>query len=187
MSALLFADQENVGLRVPPNKDRLRLKSAPELQGGRVFKTPCAPFTPLPRPALGSIRKATHTHTPLSSGTHTPNVRLQRDALLRCREKEPQQHVEDEEPEKMFPYSPDEFEQYDLADVVYLGSLPLAGVPRLPWQPVIPETDEITLEPCEPLAPFYSEDYATELDDFLLTIDELIVDLPPPPEDPLDL
>ncbi|XP_062405007.1 securin isoform X2 [Sardina pilchardus] len=165
MSALLFADQENVGLRVPPNKDRLRLKSAPELQGGRVFKTPCAPFTPLPRPALGSIRKATHTHTPLSSGTHTPNVRLQRDALLRCREKEPQQHVEDEEPEKMFPYSPD----------------------GLPWQPVIPETDEITLEPCEPLAPFYSEDYATELDDFLLTIDELIVDLPPPPEDPLDL
>ncbi|XP_076144240.1 securin [Alosa pseudoharengus] len=192
MSTLLFVDQENLGLGLPPAKDRLRLKSAPELQADRVFKTPCTPFTPLPRPALGFLKKATHTPNTLSSlkATHTPNVRLQRDSHLRCREREAPQHVEDEEPdmESMFPYRPDEFEQYGLADgVVYLNALPLAGVPRLPWQPVIPDTDDLTLEPCEPLAPFHTEDHGTELDDFLLTLDELIVDLPPPPEDQPDL
>ncbi|XP_042563877.1 securin [Clupea harengus] len=176
MSALMFAGQENVRLRLPPGKDRMRLKSAPELNTEKGFKTP-GPTTPLlNRPRLCSQKV-----------THTPNVYPQReDPDLRCRVKDAQPPAEDAEPdiERMFPYRPDDFERYGVTDgVLYLSALPLAGAPWLPWHPVIPEADDITLEACEPLPPPHTEEHREVLDDFLLTLSELMVDLPPPPED----
>ncbi|KAL2089134.1 hypothetical protein ACEWY4_016033 [Coilia grayii] len=188
MNTVMFADQENRGLRLPAGKERQRLKSAPEFTTDKTIKIPrtplLAPSTPLfgsctplqQRLALGSLKKV----------TQTPNVRPQReDAKPRCQEKETPKPVDDgEDIERMFSYSPDAFLRYDTG-VLNLSHLPLFGVPRLSWRPQLPEIDDIILEPCNPLpCPLPLAECGAELDDFLLTLDELMVKLPPPLEDP---
>ncbi|KAL2088287.1 hypothetical protein ACEWY4_015186 [Coilia grayii] len=195
MNTLMFPDRENVGLRLPAGKERQRLKSAPEFSTGKAFKAPLTPLAPC-KPVLGPSTPLFGPCTPLQQRlalgslkkvTQIQNVPPRREAVKpRCKEKETLKPVHDGEPdiERMLPYSPHEFERYGDADgVVYLSHLPLFGKARLPWKHQLPEIDDIILKPCDPLPPPLTE-CGTELDDFLLTLDELMVTLPSPLEDP---
>ncbi|XP_063050000.1 securin [Engraulis encrasicolus] len=188
----LFASQENAGLRLPAGKDRQRLKSAPEFGADKSFKAPLTPLLGPSAPLFGSCTPL-QQRLALRKAAQTPNIKPQREEpKLRCQEKEVVKPVENAEPdiEKMFPYSPDEFLNSGEADgVVYLSHLPLFGLPRLSWKPQLPEMDDDLMmpPPALPISPLPSlslpEECSTELDDFLMTLDEVMYPAMPTPQE----
>ncbi|XP_076005173.1 securin [Genypterus blacodes] len=169
-----IVEQENAFLHVPALKMRHRLQSAPE----KLMKTPAKKLhTPLPsgRKALANVNKM----------ISTPAVNAQEKKLHKPQESKvkpvPQIKVEEyPEIESFHPYDPLEFEKYSIPeDLILLGNLALPGLACLPPSPQIYEEEKYM--PFTVLSPMKMPRFSacSELDDFLQTIDELAMELPP--------
>uniref|UniRef100_A0A3Q3VUP5 Securin n=1 Tax=Mola mola TaxID=94237 RepID=A0A3Q3VUP5_MOLML len=164
MANLIFAERENAHLHPPSLKMRQRLQSAPE----KLLKSPMAAktfHTPLPsgRKAFGTVNKK----------ISTPAVNPQEKKLLKPQETKVKQApqtkvVEYPEIEKFIPYDPLAFEKYSIPeDLIPLSGFALPGLASFPQAPHLCEDDLDTFEPLP------------DLHDFLQTLDELTVELPP--------
>ncbi|XP_068596940.1 securin [Brachionichthys hirsutus] len=181
MANVNFAERENAPFRPPILKMRQRLQSAPE----KLLKSPMTAGTfntPLSsgRKAFGDVNKKG-----LTPAGVPPEKKLLKPQETKVKNA-PQTKVEEyPEIEKFIPYDPLEFEKYSVPeDLIALGGFALSGLARFPRAPHLCEDDWEELDPIPEQSPVKMpkcSDYCTKLDDFLQTIDELVVELPPEP------
>ncbi|XP_053734514.1 securin isoform X2 [Synchiropus splendidus] len=159
----IYVHQENARLRVPSLKMR-RLQSASDMP------------TKSPHP---SGRKALQV---MSNNASTPAVHLQGKKLIKPQQetkvKTTPQIPKDEYPEieGFHPYDPSEYlKQCVPEDVMFIGD------PHLTFEPSLDVLDDKLDLIIPELSPLPSPDLKPELDAFLLTLDELTIDLPPEP------
>ncbi|KAM9795131.1 securin [Neosynchiropus ocellatus] len=170
----IYVHQENARLGVPSLKMRQRLQSASDM----FLKSPMPTKSPHP-----SGRKALQV---MSNNASTPAVHLQGKKLIK-----PQQETKvkttpqipiDEYPEieGFHPYDPSEYlKQCVPEDMMFIGDLDLTFEPSL--TDVLDEELDLRIPAESPPPPPSSPDLRPELDAFLLTLDELTLDLPPEP------
>ncbi|KAJ8014784.1 hypothetical protein DPEC_G00019340 [Dallia pectoralis] len=181
MASVIFSERENATLHTPALKMRQRLPSAQ----GNFLKTPLtgkklkAP-SQSGRKALGAVNKI--SLTPAVNGKEKSKVHETQETKVKTL---PQTKVEEyPDIEKFIPYDPLEFENYMFPeDVVRLGDLALPGLLHLPRMQCQTEEDSDVHVPYMPMSPLKnlrnSDLYATELDAFLQTVNEMTVDMPP--------
>uniref|UniRef100_A0A3B4ATZ1 Securin n=1 Tax=Periophthalmus magnuspinnatus TaxID=409849 RepID=A0A3B4ATZ1_9GOBI len=169
MSSILF-EQENACLH--PAGLRQRLQSAPgKLRTSAGAKNLHALQSG--RKALGTVNKVPNH----PQSTHNLHKRLKPQVgwvMLLIPNKYP-------DIEKFIPYDPLEFEKYSIPeDLLPLSRLALPGLTELP-KAILPEESHVLI-PLADMSPVKMPrplDYCSEFNDFLHTLDELTVDLPP--------
>ncbi|NXK87118.1 PTTG1 protein, partial [Formicarius rufipectus] len=82
--------------------------------------------------------------------------------------------------ENMFPFNPQDFESFDLPEEYKLSNLNLCGVPLMVFERTYDRCvnmvpSPVKFEQCE-----WKSNLLQESADFLATLDELVVDMPPP-------
>ncbi|XP_041800526.1 securin [Chelmon rostratus] len=176
MANIVFAEQENAHLHPPTLKMRQRLQSAPEkLKSPMTAKTFATPL-PLGRKAFAPVNKKISTPAVNAQEKLKPQETKVKHA--------PHTKVEEyPEIEKFIPYDPLEFEKYSVPeDLIPLGGLALSGLACFPQAPHLCKDDLEMFDPLPNLSPVKMpkrSDYCSALDDFLQTLDELTVELPP--------
>ncbi|CAG08352.1 unnamed protein product [Tetraodon nigroviridis] len=156
---------------------RQRLQSAPEkLKSPMTAKTFNTPL-PTGRKAFGAVNKM----------ALTPAVNPQEKKLLKPQETKvkpaPQMKLEEyPEVEKFFPYDPLEFQKCSIPeDVFIVSALALPGLACFPPAPHPYEEDLDLSGPLRSPSPVEMprRSGCSELDEFLQTIEELTIELPP--------
>ncbi|XP_068182194.1 securin [Antennarius striatus] len=181
MANINFAERENAPFHPPILKMRQRLQSAPEklLKSPMIARTVNTPLSS-GRKAFGNVNKK--NSTPAGIPQEKKLLKPQETIIKHA----PRTKVEEyPEIEKFIPYDPLEFEKYSVPeDLIALSAFALPGLACFPKAPHLCEDDFEKLDAIPDLSPIklpkYS-DYCTELDDFLQTIDELTIELPPDP------
>ncbi|XP_077387487.1 securin isoform X1 [Festucalex cinctus] len=156
-----------------------------------------APLTYVPEMSLKTPLSAKTMKTPLRTGRKalsrivntdfsTPVVKQEKktEKLQEPKVKHAPLKEEDyPEIEKLIPYDPMEFQKYDLPeDFIPIGSLDLAGLP-FPQAPLRSEDDlHLYVPPLPSISPMrmpQHPDASAEFCNFLQTIEELTIELPP--------
>ncbi|KAK2540840.1 Pttg1 [Columba livia] len=166
MATLIFTDQENGEVGATKNQRRLPSVSS------KVFSEGTQVNTPLPKKTIGtspatshSVRKALGNIAEKSAGLESC------DAV-----------AEEEWPEieNMFSFDPEDFESYDLPEEYKLSNINLRGVPLMIFERTYDKY--VNMVP----SPVKTEEFSQESNllqataDFLATLDEIIIDMPPP-------
>ncbi|KAL7989282.1 hypothetical protein Chor_011948, partial [Crotalus horridus] len=190
MATHIFIDKENgeTSTATAP-KDRLKQLLAPS----KVFVERSHPKTPLVgrtanvnlkesqsvRKALGSLnRPLATTKNQFPKGKKL----LSKKANENTSRTEDNNMVPEEYPEKenLFSYNPLDFESFDVPEEHRLSHMSLIGVPLMTFDSAPDRfASSIPLPAKQPLIS-WDYDYLQSTKDFLATLDEIVIDLPPP-------
>ncbi|XP_042311784.1 securin [Sceloporus undulatus] len=196
MATRIFIDKENgdTGL-VTTSKDRLRLLTAPSKNSiershpktplvGRTANVNLAIVTSQSvRKALGNVNRplsATKTQFPKGNKLFTKKATENTNKVEGC------SMVPEDCPEKenLFPYNPLDFESFEVPEEHRLSHLSLTGVPLMTFEKASDRLTSTISAPVDP--PLISccydnlSDTLQSTKDFLATLDDIIIDLPPP-------
>ncbi|XP_048884424.1 securin [Brienomyrus brachyistius] len=185
MATIICVDKENGSVpAAAPSKLRDRLQSAPGcLPSSRSLKTPfskklqMAPPLQSGRKALGAVNKISSTLS--ASGQKSKHLAVQAQAEVKA--KTQKSEVEYPEMEKFIPYNPLDFESFEVPEEIRLSHLCLAGLGSFPVPQDLPEDDLEIPDIHVEMSPLKSTSggLSAELDSFLQSINELMVEMPP--------
>ncbi|PKK26564.1 securin [Columba livia] len=191
MATLIFTDQENGEVGATKNQRRLPSVSS------KVFSEGTQVNTPLPKKTIGtspatshSVRKALgNVNGTEGVMTKMEKIRQKNQACTANKIAEKSAGLEScdavaeeewPEIENMFSFDPQDFESYDLPEEYKLSNINLRGVPLMIFERTYDKY--VNMVP----SPVKTEEFSQESNllqataDFLATLDEIIIDMPPP-------
>ncbi|XP_061472741.1 securin [Rhineura floridana] len=188
MATHIFIEKENGETGTASSKDRLKLRSAPS----KSFVERSCPKTPLVgrtanvnpatsqsvRKALGILNRPPTTKSQCSKGKKYSTKK----ATETTSRMEGCSMVPEDCPEKenLFSYNPLDFESFEVSEEHRLSHMSLTGVPLMVFENASDSfASTIPIPMKQPSIP-WGYDTLQSTQDFLATLDEIIIDLPPP-------
>ncbi|NXE08040.1 PTTG1 protein, partial [Lophotis ruficrista] len=191
MATLIFIDKENGEIDAP--KSQLRLPSG----SSKILSERTQVNTPLPKKTLStspatprSVRKAlgnVNRTAGVTSKTEKMRQKCQPCIANKTNEKtagvERCDSVAEEdwpEIENMFPFDPRDFESFDLPEELKISNIDLHGVPLMIFERTYDRCVNMVPSPVKVEETSWESKLLQSTADFLATLDEIIVDMPPP-------
>ncbi|XP_065705200.1 securin isoform X1 [Patagioenas fasciata] len=191
MATLIFTDQENG--EVGATKSQRRLPSV----SSKVFSEGTQVNTPLPKKNIGtspatshSVRKALgNVNGTEGVMTKVEKIRQKNQACTANKIAEKSDGLEScdtvaeeewPEIENMFPFDPRDSESYDLPEEDKLSNINLCGVPLMIFERTYNKYVNMVPSPVKMEEFPWESNLQQATADFLATLDEIIIDMPPP-------